>query len=405
MRILHVLDHSVPHNTEYAARAQAVVRGTEALGLEVVQLTGPHHAVSDVRDESIDGRTYYRTPPVASPLSDVAVLGEFEFIGEIAHRVEQIARRTRPHVLHVHSPVQCALGVLRVGRRLGLPVILDLHGLWREEVDSFEHAGGSYMRGRILHAMEAFTARRAAHLVTSSTSMRERFIARGLPCERVTAITNGADVRDATAAAWVDARREELGFTGRRVVGFAGRLLECEGVGLLLDAFDRVHRALPDAVLLVVGSGPARDGIVRRIEALGNPSPIRLVECQTIEEERAWLDVMDVAVYPRQPVPLASDEVPYRVCMGFAAGAAMLISDVGGHKAALATGTEAQLFRAGDAEDLAAGLLRLLNSSRAREFLRSAARTLAQETLDWTSRVASYSRIYESLQVLAVQSA
>ena len=64
MRILHILDHSLPLHSGYAFRTRAIVKAQLAMGWEVACLTGPRHARAGPDPEVIDGITFYRTPPV-----------------------------------------------------------------------------------------------------------------------------------------------------------------------------------------------------------------------------------------------------------------------------------------------------------------------------------------------------
>ena len=64
MRILHVLDHSLPLHSGYAFRTRAIVKAQLAMGWEVACLTGPRQGREGPDPEVIDGITFYRTPAV-----------------------------------------------------------------------------------------------------------------------------------------------------------------------------------------------------------------------------------------------------------------------------------------------------------------------------------------------------
>src|SRR5690606_26054135 len=133
MRILHVLDHSAPLHSGYAFRTLAIPRESQALGWETVQLTSPNQGGSPaVREETVDGWRFHRTPPVRGLVTDFPGMGEIELMGELAHRIETLVRRYNPHVLHVHSPVLNALPALRVGRRTRVPVLYEVRALWED---------------------------------------------------------------------------------------------------------------------------------------------------------------------------------------------------------------------------------------------------------------------------------
>ena len=73
MRILHVLDHSLPLHSGYAFRTRAIVKAQLAMGWEVACLTGPRQATEGPDPEIVDGITFYRTPkpePAPAPLGE-----------------------------------------------------------------------------------------------------------------------------------------------------------------------------------------------------------------------------------------------------------------------------------------------------------------------------------------------
>ena len=72
MRVLHVLDHSIPLHSGYTFRTLALLREQRAMGWDTHHLTSPKHGLSLVGDaataleETIDGWHFHRTPAVAA---------------------------------------------------------------------------------------------------------------------------------------------------------------------------------------------------------------------------------------------------------------------------------------------------------------------------------------------------
>ncbi|MEO6726864.1 MAG: glycosyltransferase WbuB, partial [Blastocatellia bacterium] len=67
MRILHVLDHSLPYFSGYSFRSDAILRAQQQLGLEPVVITSPKHEDFTSEIETINGIEYHRThwPPLS----------------------------------------------------------------------------------------------------------------------------------------------------------------------------------------------------------------------------------------------------------------------------------------------------------------------------------------------------
>lgn len=60
-----------------------------------------------------------------------------------------------------------------------------------------------------------------------------------------------------------------------RKILFLGRLIKLKGVGVLLDAFSNVIRKAPEAELEIIGYGPEKDGLIRKVKELRMESSVR----------------------------------------------------------------------------------------------------------------------------------
>ena len=62
MRILHVLDHSIPLHSGYTFRTLSLLREQRRLGWQTHHLTSPKHAAPSALEETVDGWHFHRTP-------------------------------------------------------------------------------------------------------------------------------------------------------------------------------------------------------------------------------------------------------------------------------------------------------------------------------------------------------
>ncbi|MPZ45999.1 MAG: glycosyltransferase, exosortase A system-associated [Betaproteobacteria bacterium] len=407
MRVLHVLDHSAPLHSGYAFRTLAILRESQALGWETVQMTSPKQGGSvEVREETVDGWLFHRTPPVRGLVSDLPAMGELELMGELAHRIETLVRRYSPHVVHVHSPVLNAIPALRVGRRTGVPVVYEIRALWEDAaVDHGTTREGS-LRYRLSRALETYAAKRAHHVVTICEGLREELVARGVRPDRITVVPNGVDVdrfnttptRDATLA-------RELGLEGSTVLGFVGSFYGYEGLESLVRALPRILVARPDVRLLLVGGGFQDDSLRAQVLALGLGDKVVFTGRVPHSEVHRYYDLIDVLVYPRLPMRLTDLVTPLKPLEAMAQGRLVVASDVGGHRELMKDGETAVLFKAGDVEDLAAKVLDLLASPERWPQLRAAARRYVETQRTWNHCVARYDEVYGRLVALERMSA
>ena len=67
MRILHILDHSLPLHSGYTFRTLAILRQQRALGWQTMQLTSAKQGPAGAPQQLVDGWHFYRTAPVPAP--------------------------------------------------------------------------------------------------------------------------------------------------------------------------------------------------------------------------------------------------------------------------------------------------------------------------------------------------
>lgn len=210
MRILHVLDHSIPLHSGYTFRTAAILREQRALGWETFHLTSPKQGKTGAPVEDVDGLRFHRSEvPPPGP----AGLNEWRLIRATEARLLQLARELRPDVIHAHSPVLNAIPAIRVGRKLGIPVVYEIRAFWEDAaVDHGTTSEGS-LRYRATRALETWAIKRVDHVFTICEGLRRDILARGIAESKVTVIPNAVDaVADLDAAVVRPAGRAVVGF-------------------------------------------------------------------------------------------------------------------------------------------------------------------------------------------------
>ena len=396
MRILHVLDHSLPHHSGYTFRTLAILREQRARGWETEQLTSPKHAGARAAEEEIEGWRFHRTLPQAS--WHIPGLQELALMKATARRIEQVARECRPDVIHAHSPVLNALPALRVGRRLGIPVVYEVRAFWEDAAVDHGTSREWGVRYRLTRAMETTALRRAAHVTTICEGLRGELVARGLPAEKITVIPNAVDADGFRYGEPPDeALRQALGFTGARIVGFIGSFYAYEGLDLLIEALPAVLREIPEVRLLLVGGGP-EEGRLKALSArLGLEHAVRFTGRVPHAEVQRYYSIVEVLAYPRRAMRLTDLVTPLKPLEAMAQGQLVLASDVGGHRELIRDGVNGALFRAGSAEALARALVGLLCGRPPAAELRRNGRAFVERERTWRNSVARYEPIYARL--------
>ncbi len=397
LRILHVLDHSIPLHSGYTFRTLSILREQRALGWETFHLTSPKHVGCTLLEEDVEGWHFYRTPTVQAGLG-LPGLGEIALMRQLEKRLEEVARLVKPDVLHAHSPVLNAIPALRVGRRLGIPVVYEVRAFWEDAaVDHGTTREGS-LRYRLTRALETYALKRVDHVTTICEGLRQDIVARGIPANRVTVIPNAVDIDGFSVDGVADeALRQSLGLSGCTVVGFIGSFYAYEGLDLLVEALPRMLAKVPTLRLLLVGGGPQDAALKVQAQALGVSDKIVFTGRVPHQEVQRYYDLVDVLAYPRHSMRLTELVTPLKPLEAMAQGRLLVASDVGGHKELIQDGQTGVLFRAGSAESLAEGVLRLLSRRDLWAEFRQAGRRYVETERSWARSVANYPKVYQGV--------
>jgi PEP-CTERM/exosortase A-associated glycosyltransferase len=395
MRILHILDHSIPLHSGYTFRTAAILREQRALGWETFHLTSPKQGRTAAEVEDVDGLRFYRCPvPEAGP----AGINELRLMRATEARLEQLARELKPDVLHAHSPVLDAIPAIRVGKRLGIPIVYEIRAFWEDAaVDHGTTAEGS-VRYRATRAMETWALKRVDHAFTICEGLRADIVARGIPAAKVTVIPNAVDIEGFQLSGDADAElRRQLGLEGCTTIGFVGSFYAYEGLDLLLDAFPALLQQRPELRLLLVGGGPQDANLKAQAQRLGVADKVVFTGRVPHSEVSRYYDQIDLLAYPRHSMRLTELVTPLKPLEAMAQGRLFVASDVGGHKELIRDGETGKLFKAGSAEALAAAVDDMLAHRERWPAMREAGRHFVEEVRNWKNSVANYLPVYTAL--------
>lgn len=388
LKILHVLDHSLPLHSGYVFRTLSILREQRALGWHTVHLTTPKQGAGEARADTVDGWTFHRTPNAAG----VGLLAQMRLT---AARLAELVAAERPDILHAHSPVLNALPTLWVGRRHKLPVVYEMRASWEDAaVDHGSTTEGS-LRYKVSRALESFALKRADEITTICEGLRGDIAARGIARDRVTVIPNAVDVEAFRFGAEADAAlRRELGLEGATVLGFAGSFYGYEGLDLLVDALARLLPRHPDLKLLLVGGGPQEARLKAQVAAAGLDGRVLFTGRVPHAQVQRYYELIDVLAYPRLPIRLTELVTPLKPLEAMAQGRMFVASDVGGHRELIRHGETGFLCRAGDAGALAAAIEDVLARRAEWPAVRAAARRFVEVERTWATSVARYRDVY-----------
>lgn len=394
MRVLHILNHSLPHTDGYAIRSDHILRFQKAAGLEVAALTSVHHEPEVSSScEWISEIPHYRC--VEPTRFQKAIVHELEAVRRVKQRIIEVAREFQPDWLHAHSPSLFGLAAVRASRKLRIPLVYEVRGIWEEGSVDQGRLTRQSLKYRLSRRLETYVARHADRLVVISQGLTEEFQQRCPNQDQIYVVPNGVEHERFRSLPDGESLRKQLGIpSDAPTFGYIGSLYRWEGVDLLIEAMPAILEAAPSAHLVVVGGGELAEELAQRTADLKLNERVHLVGKVPHQDVPHYYGLLDVLAYPRRRTRQMELVTPLKPLEAMAAGKAILGSDVGGIRELLPSLDEC-LFRAEDVQDLATKAIGLLGDPRQREVLGRQVREHVVNTRDWAKLIARYADVYD----------
>lgn len=401
MKILHVLDHSLPLQTGYSFRTAAILRAQRAKGWETVHLTTPRHGVSGsswAESENEGGFTFWRSAYTRGPLDRSPLWPLFE-MQATTRALRRLAQRERPDILHAHSPSLTAHPAVTVGRELGIPVVYEVRGFWEDAAVDHGTTHEGSLRYRYTRWLETRALRRVQGITAICDGIKNDIVQRGFDAQRITLIPNAVDVdrfqpitgRNAALAA-------SLGLNDHYVLGFCGSFYAYEGLDLAIRAMPEVLKAVPSARLLLVGGGPVDAALRGLVAELGLAEHVIFTGRVPNAQVQEYYSLIDVLVFPRKRMRLTELVTPLKPLETMAQCLPVVASDVGGHRELIRHRETGLLFPADDAHALAAQVIELQRDPALQRSLRENGRVFVSAERTWQRSVDNYEHVYRQAQ-------
>jgi len=401
MKVLHILDHSVPLFSGYSFRSQSILRGQVTLGLTPVVLTSPKHGSERDEVEEIEGIRFYRTKVLKERLvSGLPFVKEARLMSRLVGRIKEVVRSEKVDLIHSHSPSLNGLASLWVASHLGLPLLYEARAFWEDAAVNHGTFREESFRYRVSRVLETFLFKKADKVVTICEGMREDLVRRGVPAERIQVVPNGVDVDWFQPRARASNLVEKFGLNGKPVFGFIGSFYRYEGLQFLLEVIPELIEELPGVTLILVGGG--YEERLLRDKAKRHGDSVIFAGQVPHEHIRDFYSIVDVFVCPRQRIRLTELVTPLKPLEAMGMAKTVLASDVGGHLELIRHGKTGLLFRAGSKDDFLRQAVRAAEDSKLRDAIGEQARRYVESERAWPHIVSRYIGIYEDLAMRKV---
>ncbi len=440
MLILHVLANGPPDVNGYAVRTQGLLKAySETDEIEPIGLTSPWYPERESMAEPIevDGITYHRclhparmksTSSVgmkwsaargrdrisgsegfaAKPLWKRAMhfalkplrpgwawIEERVLFKHFTSRIIEVAIAEDADIIHAHVPYRVGMPALKAARKLQLPFIYEMRGMWEESAV----ASGRWKAGGLAHRrfrrMETKVMRDADAIICISETLRQEAISRGITPEKISIVpnaVNSAETEPEVSELLVEVR-EKIGDS--QVVGYIGSLRELEGVDSTADAVSILRKRDVNAKLFVLSSESGQLELLAHCEKLGIDEDSIITGPVPHNQVAPFYELIDVFVVSRPEKRVTRLVTPLKPFEAMQAGRALVMSDLPALAEIVEDGKTGRLYPSDNVESLANTIHELLEDESLRTNLGKAAAEWVSTERTWSNVVGEVPGIYQ----------
>ncbi len=293
--------------------------------------------------------------------------------------IRRLYAETHFDLLRAHSLRYIGPGALIARRRyrLDVPIVAHHHHLdssWLNPV----------IERRVIESSERV-------ITVSEFSKRQLVNTLGVKSDHIEVVPNGIDKRFDRQPRNASIRKRH-GLGDGPVVFFLGGLKPRKNLFFLLDIWDEVAKARPDATLLIAGTGPLELSLRRRARALRLDRRVIFAGRVAEAAKVAYYNLADVFV-----LPSTLEGFGFSVGEAMSCGLPVVVSDQGALPELVADGKGGFVCRSGDVGSFVQGLLRLIAEPELRQRYGEFNRELVSRDYRWDRCSRRILEIYEDV--------
>lgn len=374
----------------YSTRSRGVAAGLKSAGVDVVVVARSGYPWDWKIDTSMP-----KKERLVSKLDDIEyvhlpnggmnVLSPSAHIEQAADAFVQEALIQRPSYIQSASNYRVALPALIAARRLGIPFIYEVRGLW--EITGASNKPGFEETDRYfaMRDYESRVARAADHVFAITNQVKQELIARGVEESRISLAPNAVDPQKFHPMAPTVEMAAALGIEPNSpVIGFAGSIVMYEGLHTLLQASLLLNERGVNHQVVLAGSGNTEQKL-KEFARKNKMNWVKFLGRIPQDQVPKLLSVSNIIVTPRDSTVITELVSALKPLEAFSAGRAVVLSDVAPNvDLAGADEERAKLFTAGDASEMSVALESLIVNPSERLSIAKAARHWIESERNWS---------------------
>ncbi len=290
-----------------------------------------------------------------------------------------------------------AYGGIMASKLLRIPHIIEINGPGIEEKKLFT---------KDIDPIQKFTAKRIRklclkttnHIVAVSNNLKTFLINNHIikNSDKITVLPNAADVEAFDKQFNVQSIKASLGLENKFIIAYTGTLQVWYAIDDLISAFPSVIKEIPNAYLLIIGEGQAREKLETLVNQREIADRVKFMGYVNHSKIPEIISIADVVVAPFKELGMTFFGSAIKVFEYLSAGKPIVATKIGQIAEVLKDQHTALLVTPGHIDELANAIIRLAHDEQLRNYLAKNAKIEAQK-YSWDKYVEQLENIYTTL--------
>ncbi|VFR61290.1 Glycosyl transferase, group 1 [plant metagenome] len=385
---LYVAYFSLPHHSNgYATRTHGLLSALQHSDREYIVATRPGYPFDgkskhpSLPYDQVDEVIYRR---LSGP--DIIKQGVEDYLQSAAAAIEAVALSHGVSVIHCASNWRIGLPSLMAARRLGLPFVYEVRGLWEltKASKTTRYDWKETDQYRLDSEAERLLFQHADHVMPITDRLGQEVVKSGARADQITVCPNSIDVSLFNDRPADKGLRLRLGLKYPITIGFVGSFAYYEGLDDLVQACRHLVLQGYRFNVLLVGDGDALATVRDMVAEYRLEDYFHLTGRIPFEDVPAYYSLIDICPFPRKPFEVCEIVSPLKPFEAMAMKKAVVASDVAALTEIVQHGHTGLLFEKGNPKDLAARLKELIKDGLLRRNLGAQAQAWVTAERTWT---------------------
>tara|TARA_B100000683_G_C12510596_1_gene560620 strand:- start:2977 stop:4347 length:1371 start_codon:yes stop_codon:yes gene_type:complete len=326
------------------------------------------------------------------------VLEEKILIKYFTKRIIQVAKQDNVNIIHAHTPYRVGLPALRAARKLKLPFVYEMRGMWEETAV----ANGRWLRNgpayRRFQTCETKVLRKADAIICISETLKKEVISRGVESSKITVVTNAVEktIGEETIHSPIYEQSIKCLKKGdtTMVVGYIGSLRKMEGVEQTAEAVANLISKGYDVRFFVLTGESGQQDLREYCLNLGISDKAVITGPVPHNQVAPFYNLIDIFVVSRPDTRVTRLVTPLKPFEAMAMGKAVVASRLPALQEIITDGETGLLYEADSMISLSTNLEKLIEDNKLLENLGVRAKQWIMANRTWDVVTKKYQLAY-----------